>query len=332
MARKNSKTKKNKFLKKLILLLIILIVLFALLLFLTPNESQISSNISSSEILNLELPTPIKGAQIVKHTGYTLSYNEEFELPNYVAYDLTRDEVYGPFDRKDNFRPDPSITTGSSTLDDYKNSGYDRGHLAPAADFKWAEEAMNDTFYMSNMAPQEPDFNRGIWADLESVTRQFAVDNEKIYIVTGPVLTDGPYKTIGKNKVAVPKNYYKVVLDYTDPEIKAIGFLLPGIGSKEELENFATSIDEVELVTGIDFFPALPDDQEDILEANFDVSKWNFKTFNPANAPEKILINPTQTSPNTELKDTIILVLFEIKKEIISYLGLTKLAKEFNIL
>ncbi len=331
--RKKTSKKKKKFITKLAILLIILIILLALFLILTPTEAEIASTqISTSEIKDLELPTPVNGAQIVKHTGYTLSYNEEYEVPNYVAYELTREEVYGGGSRKDDFREDKSIRTGSATLNDYKNSGYDRGHLAPAADFKWSGEAMSDTFYLSNMAPQEGDFNRGIWSDLEAVVRQNAVDNEKIYVVTGPVLTDGPYKTIGKNEVAVPNKYYKVLLDYTEPEVKAIGFLLPGVGSKQDLRTFACSVDDVETETGLDFFPSLPDDQEEILESSFDTKLWSFTLFNPQNAPEKTYIEPEATGPNSEIKESIMTILVEIKKEIISYLGLTKIAKEFNIL
>lgn len=331
MAKKKTTKKKKNFITKLCILLLVLLILVAIFLIFTPTQAEVASTLSSTDIPNLELPTPIKGAQLVEHTGYTLSYNEEYEVPNYVAYELTRDEVYGGGNRKDNFRADPAISTGSATLEDYKSSGYDRGHLAPAADFKWSGEAMSDTFYLSNMAPQEGDFNRGIWSDLEATVRQFAVDNEKIYVVTGPVLTDGPYKTIGKNKVAVPNSYYKVILDYTDPDIKAIGFLMPGVGSKEPLQSFAVSIDEVEKATNIDFFPSLPAEVEDLLESTYDTSKWNFKAFNPQTVTEKTIIE-VEKDPNAEIKQNIRLVLYEIKKEIISYLGLTKVAKEFNIL
>lgn len=331
MAKKKTTKKKKNFITKLCILLLVLLILVAIFLIFAPTQAEVASTLSSTDIPNLELPTPIKGAQLVEHTGYTLSYNEEYEVPNYVAYELTRDEVYGGGNRKDNFRADSAITTGSATLEDYKSSGYDRGHLAPAADFKWSGEAMSDTFYLSNMAPQEGDFNRGIWSDLEATVRQFAVDNEKIYVVTGPVLTDGPYKTIGKNKVAVPNSYYKVILDYTDPDIKAIGFLMPGVGSNEPLQSFALSIDEVEKATNIDFFPSLPEEVEDLLESTYDTSKWNFKAFNPQTVTEKTIIE-VEKDPNAEVKQNIRLVLYEIKKEIISYLGLTKVAKEFNIL
>lgn len=331
---KKTSKKKKKFLTKLVILAVVLVVLLAIFLFVTPTESDVVANtLTASDIPGLELPEPLSGMQIVEHTGYTLSYNEEYEVPNYVAYVLTKDKVMGGGSRKDNFRADPAITTGSATLDDYKGTGYDRGHLAPAADFKWSGEAMSDTFYLSNMAPQKPEFNRGIWGDLEAVVRQNAYDNEKLYVVTGPVLTDGPYETIGKNNIAVPKQYYKVLLDYTEPEIKAIGFILPSEGSSEPLQNFACSVADIQELTGINFFPSLPDDQEELIEGTFDVNQWSWTPFNPQTATgEKTYIEPAQKSAQSEVKTQIYVVLYEIKKEIISYLGLTKIAKQFNIL
>ena len=122
------------------------------------------------------------------------------------------------------------ISTGSASLPDYKGSGYDRGHLAPAGDMKWSTTAMSESFYMSNMSPQEPSFNRGIWNRLESQVRRWAIDNGSVYIATGGVLTDG-LKTLGSNSVSVPQYYFKVILDYQEPDIKGIGFIIPNIAN-----------------------------------------------------------------------------------------------------
>ena len=180
----------------------------------------------------------------------------------------------GRVPRSNNFREDPSIISGSSTLSDYKGSGYDRGHLAPAGDLKWSDSSMKDSFYMSNMSPQTPGFNRDIWKRLEEWTRDQAVNNKGIIVITGPVLTDGPYKEIGNNGVDIPKRYFKVLLDYTEPEIKAIGFVMDNKPSKYPVTDFALTIDQVELVTGLDFFYLLPDTQENNLESQFDTSLW----------------------------------------------------------
>ncbi len=139
---------------------------------------------------------------------------------------------------------------------------------------KWDSDAMSESFLMSNMTPQDPSFNRGIWKKLEAQVRDWAEDNEEIYIVTGPILTDGPYETIGENEVAIPKRYYKVVLDYKEPGLKAIGFILPNQRSNQPISFFVVSIDEVEQATGFDFFHILPDDVEDVLEAQAEYRMW----------------------------------------------------------
>ena len=324
-----SKKKKKHISRKIVILLIIVVALFIALCFVTPTESEVLSA-GTGDIPGLELPKPIKGEQIIEHTGYTLSYNEEYEQPSYVAYELTREEVYGALSREDNFRADSAVTTGSATLDDYRSSGYDRGHLAPAADFKWSAEAMSDTFYLSNMSPQEGGFNRGIWADLEAVVRQMAVDNERIYVVTGPVLTDGPYKTIGENKVAVPNQFYKVVLDYTDPDIKAIGFVLPNKKSDKKIETYVLSVDEVEEITGLDFYPALPDDVEELLESNVDISAWSFKQYSGTSDENKTLIE--SSSKQNKLLSLFNTLFYELKKEVFKTLGITKIARELNLI
>ena len=179
--------------------------------------------------------------------------------------------------RTNDFRIDYKVKTGSASLSDYKGSGYDRGHLAPAGDMKWSSTAMSESFFMSNMSPQHPSFNRGIWKKLESTVRNWAVDNGMIYIVTGPILT-GNYKTIGHNDVSVPDYYYKVILDYSEPEIKGIGFILSNQKSKSSLQSFAVTIDEVERKTGIDFYHALPDGIEEQIESTIDINKWSFKS------------------------------------------------------
>ena len=143
------------------------------------HYSIISLTIFFSFVFTQDLsPRPINGEQLVTHLGYSLSYNEKHEQANWVFYELTIDEVLGSIKRKDQFRADPNIKTGSASLSDYKRSGYDRGHLAPAADMKWSSKAMSESFFMSNMSPQTPSFNRGIWKKLENLVRKWAVENK----------------------------------------------------------------------------------------------------------------------------------------------------------
>ena len=330
MAKKKKTKKQKRAMRKIILSLIILVAVFIVMCFLTPSEES-SALSADGKIKDLEIPADSFDGEIIRHIGYTLSYNEEYELANWVAYELTKEEVLGTEERGDDFREDKAVSTGSAKLKDYKSSGYDRGHLAPAADFKWSAEAMSDTFFLSNMAPQDPSFNRGVWGDLEAAVRTMAYDNGSIYVVTGPVLTDGPYKTIGDSKVAVPNYFYKVILDYTDPELKAIGFILPNEGSSASLSSFAVSVDEVEEMTGIDFFPALPDDQESELEKNFSTSKWSFRAFMPTGETADV-VYVAENNAGSEYIEIAKKAFQELKKAVFEYTGLTKYAKMFGLL
>lgn len=239
-------------------------------------EQKVDEPIADSLLQQLEIPFYQKGEQIITHTGYSLSYNEAAEQANWVAYELTAQETQRAYERTNKFLVDPAISKGSATDADYKKSGFDRGHLAPAADMGWSSTTMIESFYYSNMSPQEPGFNRGIWKNLESLVRTWATENESIYIVTGPVLSKG-LPTIGWNEVAIPKYYYKVILDYRNPSIKGIGFILPNASSNEPLQSFAIPIDSVEKITGIDFFHSLPNDQEEKIENTLCIACWSWK-------------------------------------------------------
>lgn len=225
------------------------------------------------------LPAGIRGSQVYHYQHYSLSYNEDFEQADWVAYILTRDQLQQPWaERVDNFRPDPTIGSGSATPNDYRGSGYDRGHMVPAADMAFDASAMDETFLMSNISPQARNFNQGIWRELEELTRDWAKKFGRLYVVSGPVLSEQPKGYIGReNEVAVPVAYFKVLLDLDNPEQKGIAFLLDNEVNYEPLYKFTTSIDEVEALTGIDFFPDfMPDDLEAELEGNFNKDLWPF--------------------------------------------------------
>ena len=337
--KKKSKGKKgSKALKRILLLILVLLILFGVMCFITPTEGEMEGYGEGGEIIGLEIPSGGKG-EIIEHTGYTLSYREEYEVPEWVAYELTREEVTTlAVERKDNFREDKAVGTGSATLQDYKKSGYDRGHMAPAADFRWSAEAMDDTFYLSNMCPQTHAFNAGIWSDLESAIRSMAYEDGSIYVVTGPVLTDGPYDTIGENKVAVPSYFYKVVLDYSEPTIKAIGFILPHENSKNPLSYFAVTVDEVEERTGLDFFPLLPDNTEEKMESSLDTSLWALRAFDSSLAAESEgeALEYVATKASSPLQNTVLSaimeVMYRIKKEVFYAIGIEKEARSLGLL
>ena len=222
------------------------------------------------------LPTSTTG-EVIYHDFYTLSYDETHEQAEWVAYELTRSRLNQDWvERSNDFRTDPKVRDGSAQWDDYLHTGYDRGHLVPAADMAFNQTAMSETFYMSNISPQDPKFNGGIWRELEELTRDWAKRFGKLYVVSGPVLGPNDKKTIGKsNRVTVPASYYKVLLDLSPDDPKAIGFLLPNRSSDEPVHEYAVPVDAIEAMTGIDFFGELLEPGlEAELERNFRLGEW----------------------------------------------------------
>lgn len=285
------KRKKKHTLRKILFLLFLLLVAHLIYLYLTAEPEQNPESAPAAAAAGTwdeayALPAEVEGDEILRHTGFTLSYNEQYEEPDWAAYLLTREEVGGDLERTNNFHPDTSVSTGSASLEDYRASGYDRGHLVPAADLKWDSQAMDDSFYLSNMTPQVPEFNRGIWASLEAMVRTFANDYGAVYVATGPVLqTEGPFKTIGPNKVAVPKHFYKAILYWDGTNARSIAFYLPNSGSNLAVTEYVLTVDALEEKTGLDFFASVPSEVQDKAESSYDLADWNFTEFAPGNAP-----------------------------------------------
>lgn len=213
--------------------------------------------------------------QLVEHTYYALCYVEKAEQPAWTVYVLTAENLKkGTHRRTQDFRPDPKVATGSAELSDYRKSGYDRGHLVPAGDFKWDSVAMSETFYLSNMSPQLHEFNAGIWERVESTVRSWARRHKRLLVYTGPLL-EKPKETIGRSQVVVPRAFYKVVYAIEDEKSpQAVAFLVPHAPSRRDPMDFLVPVDSVEKVTGIDFFPALPDPTEEAIEARIDRRFW----------------------------------------------------------
>ena len=235
------------------------------------SEKVDSIFIKKSTYLDFSLPLKTVN-QVVKHQIYTLSYSESDEQAEWVAYKLFKNSINHSIKRKDNFRQDKSITTGSATLKDYKNSGFDRGHLAPAKTMSYSKETMSDSFFMSNMSPQKPSSNRGIWKKLEEKVRDLILISDSIYVVTGPVLENSLGK-IGENKVTIPSAYYKTIIRFKDDKLFGIGFLLKNEKSNRELSMFSVSIDSIEKVTGLNFFYQLDSVVQNRIERN---SKYQY--------------------------------------------------------
>ena len=207
--------------------------------------------------------------QIVEHEIYAFSYNETHEQANWVAYKLFPHSVNNLVKRKDNFRKDLKVVSGSATVNDYKKSGYDRGHLAPAKAMSFSKETMSESFFMSNMSPQKPSFNRGVWKRLEEQVRKWIFISDSLYVVTGPILKD-PLGFIGENKVTIPSAYYKSIIRFKKGKMIGLGFILKNKKSSKKLSEFSVSIDSIEKVTGIDFFEKLNLNKQNDVESNND--------------------------------------------------------------
>jgi DNA/RNA endonuclease G, NUC1 len=225
---------------------------------------------------DLEIPesTTKRPEQVIIHAGYTVSYNPEWHIPNWVSYELTRDETEGKLDRSDDFEVDPKVKGVCPSNEDYKRSGYDRGHMAPAADMKWNSTVMKECFYYSNMCPQKHSLNAGRWKTLEEKVRDWAQEDSAIVIVCGPIVDKG-YNTIGNARVAVPQRFFKVILVPFLKKPRAIGFIMKNEKEELPLSSYVVSVDRVEKITGLNFFSALPDDVENSIESSNSTYGWS---------------------------------------------------------
>jgi endonuclease G len=218
------------------------------------------------------LPTSTTNA-IYHRSAYVFSYSEAHEQSEWVAYYLDVDDINSIHFDRPFFTQDPLVKSASADWRNYKKSGYDKGHLCPAGDRKESFKSFQETFFTSNISPQEHEFNSGLWNRLEDKIRYWATAKEGLYVVTGGVLTED-LKTIGKEKVSVPNYFYKVLLSKDGTQM--IGFLVPHENSNQPLYEFVVSVDEIEKMTGIDFYPNLSDEIENQLESQSDYKKWSF--------------------------------------------------------
>ena len=210
----------------------------------------------------------------LERAAYRLSYNPATRLPVWVAWHLTAEHTDGPYSRKGiKFAEDEDVPVPRATNMDYINCGYDRGHICPSGDNKWSEEAQLQSFLYTNCCPQLHNLNAGDWNELEGKCRKWAQQYGGVYIVSGPLLLNKKHKTIGKNKVVVPEAFFKVVL-CMEGEPKAIGFIYRNEANNKTMSSYVNTVDDVERLTGLDFFSALPDEVEREVEAKADLADW----------------------------------------------------------
>lgn len=230
-------------------------------------------DIPADSLLIVREPEKMKSQQVT-YSGFNLSFNTKMHIPNWVAWELTADETDGSEPRYNTFTEDPDVAGCAETYD-YSRSGYDRGHMAPAADMKWSQQSMRESFYLTNICPQAKELNTGAWRTLEESSRNWAKNDSAIIIIAGPILTPKPHEYIGDSRVAVPRSFFKVILAPYARPVRAIAFVMPNGYVKGGYQQAVTTVDEVEQLTGLDFFAALPDSIEDIVEASSDINLWN---------------------------------------------------------
>lgn len=254
--------------------LVLLIICSVIILWCKTPSHTVSSGIDK-----LEIPAYSDASykQHLVYEGFEVVLNEHMLIPEWVAYELTDQEVDGTNPRSNHFRTDPNFNGAQADDNDYRNSGWDRGHMAPAADMKLTEQMMRESFYFTNICPQNHNLNSGDWKSLEELVRDCATRYSKVYVTCGPIVTDNTYGKIGANQVTVPDAFYKVLLVETGIGYQSIGFIMENKAGHKPLTTYVLSVDEVESRTGLDFFPALPDDMESGIESTFNLSVWNLE-------------------------------------------------------
>jgi len=260
----------------------IIIAVFLLLFLLAcqpQTEKQVNDTFSQKTQADTLLPTSTTG-QVVRHHYYTLSYNEDYENAEWVAYNLSPKQLSNRQIERPYFIRDPKVKTRSAHYKNYYPYGYEKGHLVPAADMRFDTLAFDETFYTSNVSPMDHYFNSGIWNNLEKQVRYWVKRYGPLYIVAGGILEPG-LERIGREHVAVPDEFYKIILDYNEPKHpRMIGFIIPHKDLVDsDLRDFVVPVDSIEKRTGIDFFPILPDNIENKLEAETHPREWKFVRF-----------------------------------------------------
>ena len=238
----------------------------------TPEPTRDSTAAESGR--GYELPASVDGEILLRRMGYTVSYNPTTREPNWVAWYLSARRLDGDANRSGvEFREDESVPEPRATTWDYYRSRFDRGHQCPAGDNKWSQEAMEESFLLTNICPQNPKLNKYEWNRLESQCREWAKEYGGVYVACGPIFSAGSKKTIGEHRVKVPTAFFKVVL-CTVGTPKAIGFIYQNIGQKQDYRSCVCSVDEIEALTGYDFFHLLDDATEKNVEAEANIDDW----------------------------------------------------------
>lgn len=243
----------------------------------TEGAAKDTASVQAAKGIEIPRFTRKRQSQVLVRLAYTTSYNKYMRCPNWVAWKLTADHTDGPYVRKGyRFHEDMDVPYPRAYYEDYKGSPYgmQRGHMCPAADNKWSDEAMDECHLLTNICPQYGQLNGGEWKDLEDACRDWARDYGCIYIVCGPIFYSDRPRLIGEHDIAVPDAFFKVVLRLgRNPQ--ALGFIYPNDRCSGPMSDFVMSVDEVEKTVGLDFFAALNDAVENKVERQAKLEKWN---------------------------------------------------------
>lgn len=250
-------------------------------LFLLAAASSASGCISYTDVgdsIRMEIPAYSENGSIFEYSGFALLYDESKRIPTWVAYELTQEEADGQIGRSGkSFRVDENAKVVQADNFDYRGSGWSRGHMAPAGDFKWDELAMWDTFYYTNCCPQDEKLNNGSWNVLENRVRNWARQFGSVYVVTGPIVGENQSGRIGSHGIVVPDAFFKAVLTYSDEAYHGIAFVMFNNSTAQRIPDSLLSINDLEEITGIDFFPALDDSIEESIENEVDLKFWRIR-------------------------------------------------------
>lgn len=243
--------------------------------FYTPaTYSDKNSEGLKKEVSGYFMPSSTTGS-IIEHSYYSLSYNEAYEQAEWVAYKLDKKDLTYEDRKRPYFIEDPMVKTKSADWRNYKGSGYDRGHLCPAGDRRFSKQAYDETFYTSNISPQNRDFNAGIWNKLEMKTRYWAKKYGSVFVITGGVLEKG-LEEIGDEDVAVPNYFYKIIAKGEKDNLSVLAFLMENKESSSPIKQFLVPVDVIEKRTGIDFFKELSKEKQDKIERKVTTNGWKF--------------------------------------------------------
>jgi len=284
----------NKYLKAILSILVLVLLFVAQkyspLLSSSNEEEKVASSVEEERAHENQsskandnpngIILPIMGEQngvLIEHEGFTLLFDTKTMCPRWVAWELTAEETRGKVSRSGvDFKADDQVPEQYQVASwDYNGGHYGRGHMCPAGDMKWSQQAMQDCHYMTNICPQTAELNKTWWEHLERACRSWARQDGSVQIVCGPVFSDNPKRFGKKHRMAVPKGFYKVVLSLKEGKEKAIGFYYTNDDAPQPMEDAVRSVDDIEQLTGIDFFSSLPDEQEDRLEAMTDLRSWD---------------------------------------------------------